>query len=147
MLSSASKYAIRTVLFLAKNSSSKKKFGSKQIAESLDIPYQFIAKLLQKLVKAEIITSVKGPGGGFYTNTNNLKCNLLDVITLFEKHDIFSNCFLGLPVCDDENPCPVHDIVSVFKEELLERFENRTIKTIAAEMDRDGTYITLKNII
>ncbi len=147
MLSNASKYAIRTVLFLAKNSSLKKKFGSKQIAESLDIPYRFIAKLLQKLVKADIITSVKGPGGGYYTNQNNLNHNLLDVLTLFEKHDIFSDCFLGLPVCGDENPCPVHDIVSVFKMELLERFENRSIKTIAAEMDRDGTLITLKNII
>ena len=147
MLSNASKYAIRTVLFLANNSSKSKKFGAKQIAEKLDVPQQFIAKILQKLVKAKIITSAKGPGGGFYTGKNNLKRNLLDVLNVIEKNDIFSECFLGLPVCGDENPCPVHDIVSVFKEELLERFEKKDIQTIAAEMDRDGTLVTLKNII
>ena len=147
MLSNASKYAIRTVLFLAKNSSKSKKFGAKHIAETLDVPQQFIAKILQKLVKAKIITSAKGPGGGFYTDKNNLKRNLLDVLKVVEKNDIFSECFLGLPVCDDENPCPVHDIVSVFKEALLERFAKKDIKTLAAEMDRDGTLITLKDII
>ena len=147
MLSNASKYAIRTVLFLAKNSSQRKKFGSKHIAESLDIPQQFIAKILQKLVKADIISSSKGPGGGFFTTQNNLNRNILDVINVFEKNDIFSECFLGLPVCDDENPCPVHDIVSVFKDALLERFGNKNIKTIADEMERNGTLITLKNII
>ena len=147
MLSNASKYAIRTVLFLAKNSSPTKKFGSKHIAQSLDVPQQFIAKILQKLVKAKIISSAKGPGGGFYTTKGNLKRNMLDVLKVIEKNDIFSECFLGLPVCGDENPCPVHDIVSVFKEALLERFGNKNIKTIAAEMERDGTLITLKDII
>ncbi len=147
MLSNASKYAIRTVLFLAKNSSPKKKFGSKEIAESLDIPQQFIAKILQKLAKAKIISSAKGPGGGFYTTKNNLKRNILDILKVFEKNDIFSECFLGLPVCDDKNPCPVHDIVSVFKNALLERFEDKDIKTIADEMEQNGTLITLKNII
>jgi len=147
MLSNASKYAIRTVLFLANNSSKSKKFGAKHIAEKLDVPQQFIAKILQKLVKAKIITSAKGPGGGFYTGKNNLKRNLLDVLNVIEKNDIFSECFLGLPVCGDENPCPVHDIVSVFKKELLVRFEKKDIQTIAAEMDRDGTLVTLKNII
>ncbi len=147
MLSNASKYAIRTVLFLAKNSSPKKKFGARHIADSLEVPQQFIAKILQKLVKADIISSAKGPGGGFYTNNKNLKRNLLDVLSVIEKNDIFSECFLGLPVCGDENPCPVHDIVSVFKAALLERFQNKSIKTIAGEMERDGTLITLKNII
>ncbi len=147
MLSNASKYAIRAVLFLAENSSVNRKFGSKQIAESLDVPQYFIAKILQKLVKAKIVTSEKGPSGGFYTGNTNLKKNVLDILSVIEKNDIFSECFLGLPVCGDENPCPVHDIVSKFKEALLEKFENQDIKSLSEEIKRDGTLITLKNII
>ena len=73
MLSNASKYATRAVLYLAGNSSYKNKIGSKQLADALEISQSFIAKILQKLVKANIITSGKGPGGGFYTSQENLK--------------------------------------------------------------------------
>lgn len=147
MLSNASKYAIRAVLFLADSSSKEKKFGSKKIAESIDVPHYFIAKILQKLVKAGIISSEKGPRGGFFTTDDNLKKNVLDILNVIEKEDIFSQCFLGLPVCGDENPCPVHDIVSVFKDALLEKFGNQNIKSLSEEIDREGTLITLKNVI
>jgi len=49
MLSNASKYAIRSVLFLAENSTENKKFGAKAIANELEIPLSFIAKILQNL--------------------------------------------------------------------------------------------------
>ncbi len=147
MLSNASKYAIRAVLFLAENSSSKNKFGSKQISAALDVPQHFIAKILQKLVKSGIISSGKGPGGGFYTTPENLKKNVLDILKVIEKGDIFDECFLGLPVCGDENPCPVHDIVSKFKDALLVKFGNQDIKSFSDEVKREGTLITLKNVL
>ena len=53
MLSNASQYAIRAVLFLANNSSATKKFSAKAIAEELEIPLHFIAKLLQQLAKGK----------------------------------------------------------------------------------------------
>ncbi len=144
MLSNASKYAIRAVLFLAESSSVNKKYGSKKIAETLEVPQPFIAKILQKLSKAGIISSGKGPGGGFYTSEENLEKNVMDILNVIEKRDIFSECFLGLPVCGDENPCPVHDIVSVFKDALLERFQNQSLKTFSEQIGRDGTLLTLK---
>ena len=66
MLSNSSKYAIRAVLYLANNSSVEKKLGSKKIAEEIDIPAPFLAKIFQVLSKANIISSTKGPNGGFY---------------------------------------------------------------------------------
>ena len=146
MLSNASKYAIRSVLFLAENSSDKKKFGAKEIASELEIPLSFIAKILQKLAKEQVISSTKGPGGGFFTSKKNLKNNICKILNVIENEDIFEGCFLGLPRCSDENPCPIHHIVAPFKEALLNKFENQTIEDFALEVKRNGSFLSLKGI-
>ncbi len=146
MLSNASKYAIRAVLYLAENSSRNNKFGAKFIAEELEIPRPFIAKLLQKLAKNKVISSIKGPNGGFYTSSENLKKNICDILEIIENEDIFDGCFLGLPQCSDENPCPVHFIVLPFKEALLKKFKEQTIKDFADEVKKTGAYLSLKGI-
>ncbi len=146
MLSNASKYAIRAVLYLAENSSEKKRFGAKFIADELEIPQPFIAKLLQQLVKAKLISSMKGPKGGFYTTPENLQNNICSILHEIESEDIFDGCFLGLPQCRDENPCPVHFIVLPFKNALLEKFKNQSIKDFAMEVKQNGTFLSLKGI-
>ncbi len=146
MLSNASKYAIRAVLYLAENSSEKKRFGAKFIADELEIPRPFIAKLLQQLVKAGLISSIKGPKGGFYTTEENLQNNVCSILNEIESEKIFEGCFLGLPQCSDENPCPVHFIVVPFKEALLEKFQKQSIKDFAEEVKKNGAYLSLKGI-
>jgi len=146
MLSNASKYAIRSVLFLAENSSKTSKYGAKEIASELEIPLSFIAKILQKLAKSKVISSTKGPGGGFYTSKSNLKNNICTILNVIENENIFEGCFLGLPRCSDENPCPIHHIVAPFKEALLDKFENQSIADFAAEIKRNGSYLSLKGV-
>lgn len=146
MLTNASKYAIRAVLYLAENSSVKSKFGAKQIANDLEIPLFFIAKLLQQLVKAKVISSTKGPKGGFYTSDKDLSNNVCAILEVIEKDKILEGCFLGLSKCDDKNPCPIHHIVSPFKEAILWKFEKQSIGELAEEIKKDGSYISLKDI-
>jgi len=144
MLSNASKYAIRSVLFLAENSSKKNKYSAKQIAEELEVPLHFIAKLLQQLAKVPIISSTKGPRGGFYTTDKDLKNNVCSILNEIESGDVFEPCFMGLPQCGDENPCPVHHIVAPFKAALLKKFKDQTIAEFATEIKEGGTFISLK---
>jgi len=146
MLSNASKYAIRSILFLADKSSKDKKFGAKEIAHELEIPLSFVAKILQKMAKAGVISSSKGPGGGFYTSPENLNNNILKILSLTEQTDIFEGCFLGLPRCSDENPCPIHHIVAPFKETLYTKFQNQSLRDFAIEIKQNGSYLSLKGI-
>lgn len=142
MLTNASKYAIRSVLFLAQNSSIDKKYGVKNIAEELDIPQHFIAKLLQPLVKKGIVSSLKGPNGGFYFTPKNGNNKICDVIEVIEGKNIFDSCFLGLPKCGDSNPCPVHHIVSPFKSELSKKF-NMSLNEFKEDMNNLGTILSI----
>ena len=142
MLTNASKYAIRSVLYLAQNSSIDKKYSAKSIAEELDIPLHFIAKLLQPLVKKGIISSLKGPNGGFYFTSKNGKFKVCDIIEVIEGKSIFDSCFLGLPKCGDANPCPVHHVVAPFKKDLLKKF-NMTLNEFKEDMDNLGTVLSI----
>lgn len=146
MLTNASKYAIRAVLFLAEKSSIDKKYGAKKIADDLEIPLHFIAKILQQLAKAKIISSSKGPKGGFYTTDKDLSNNVCAILTAIENDKAFEGCFLGLSRCDDENPCPIHHIVSPFKEAIMEKFEKQSIAELSEEIKVDGSYLSLKGI-
>ena len=56
---------------LAAESSQEKKWTIKQISDHLSIPQHFLGKILQELVPRNIISSMKGPTGGFYMNEQN----------------------------------------------------------------------------
>ena len=147
MLTNASKYAIRAVLYLTENANTKRKLSSNDIAKGLDLSESFIAKLLQTLAKKNVISSHKGPKGGFYMSNTNLQNNINDIIWAIEERDIFEGCFLGLPRCSDDNPCPIHHIVAPFKEELYKKFNDITIHEFSKEIQKNGTFLTIKNIL
>ncbi len=66
MLSNACKYDIRSMLYLVLHTDETKKIGVKKIAEDLDTPQPFLAKLLQQLTRSRLVSSTKGPNGGFF---------------------------------------------------------------------------------
>ena len=146
MLSNACKYAIRSVLYLAINSDGSIKIGVKKIAEDLETPQPFLAKLLQQLTRSGIISSSKGPTGGFYLSNENKENTVWDVIKSIDNTHKFDNCFLGLAKCDDENPCPVHFIVAPFKQSLLNNFRDKTIAQYSEEIKNTRQVISLKNL-
>jgi len=143
MLTNACKYTIRAVIYLALNSDANKKLGAKLIARELDVPQAFLAKLLLKLSTEQLITSAKGPGGGFFLSKANLANTLWDIIIAIDDEQKLNDCFLGLVKCNSDNPCPVHYIAAPFKEQLLNDFKKKTISTMAGEMIQNGTVITL----
>jgi len=142
MITNASKYAIRAVVYLAENASIDNKLGAKEIAENVDLPQYFIAKILQQLAKGGIINSVKGPQGGFYLNEEKLQHTMLDVIQFVDEEDPFVGCFIGLKQCSDEKPCPVHHVVSPFKQEILAEL-GKTIAVFTQDVKDKGTYLSL----
>ncbi len=145
MLTSACKNAIRSVLFLAMFSNDTKKIGVKEIAVTLEIPQPFLAKLLQQLVKNNLVSSTKGPYGGFFLDKNNIKKSVWDIVICIDSPKKFDQCFLGLAKCDDENPCPVHFTVSPFKKKLMTDFKEKTIIQFAHEIKKSGKVISLKD--
>lgn len=138
MFSKTCKYALRAVLYLAAHHGSEKKLGVKDIAEDLDVPGPFLAKLLQQLARAQLISSTKGPHGGFYMSDKNMASNLRQVVECIDGPEVFSSCILGLPTCSSANPCPLHEKAFIYRNSLLDLVERQTIQQMADRIDEAG---------
>ncbi len=145
MLSKPSKYGIRAVLYLASTAPIAKNIGTKEIAATLNIPAPFLAKTLQQLSKKKIISSIKGPNGGFFMTKNNLEKSIFDIIYCIDGQYKFEECFLGYPECNEIKPCVVHDVYSPLKKQLLQRLKTKTILEMSKE--NPDTFHSLENLI
>lgn len=144
MLSNACQYAIRSIFYLEMCSDKKHKIGVKTISEELEVPQPFLAKLLQLLNKNKLVTSTKGPYGGFYLSETNKQKTVWDIVLVIDGNEKFNQCFLGLAKCGDDNPCPVHFTVMAFKQKLFKDFKEKTIAEFVEEIQDKGRYISLK---
>lgn len=134
MFSQASKYAIKSVIYVWTKSLEDKKVGAKEIGAEIDAPEAFTAKILQSLVKAKIISSNKGPNGGFFTDESHNKVTLKDIVTTIDGHQLFSGCSLGLSKCSDKNPCPLHFEIVKVRKEIENMLTSKSIKLLAVEV-------------
>ena len=142
MLSQKCKYAIRAVLYLSAESSTHKGLkGGKEVSNALLIPLPFTSKILQELSRENIISSVKGPGGGFYLSPENLRLTLIKIVEAMGDASYFSSCGLGLVECSEEHPCPIHDTFKVSRNNLLDLFNNKTIGELGVEVKHSGLFL------
>ena len=116
--SKTTEYALRAVLYIASQSQKGVRVGVKEIAENINSPEHFLAKILQKLSRHAVILTIKGPNGGFYLTQNELNKPISDVIVALEGDQLFTGCGMGLSYCSDENPCPLHDDFKMVRNQL-----------------------------
>ena len=136
MFSKSCKYGIRAVLYLAVHSTNEKRLGVTEIASELDVPKHFLAKILQQLAKENLISSTKGPTGGFFLNAKNRKSKLKEVVEILDGPELFTHCILGLKECSSEKPCPLHFQAFGMREVLNYELKFQTIEEVAAKIDR-----------
>ncbi len=135
MLSSSCRYAIRAVIYLASQPGEKGKTGIKKISQDLHLPTPFLAKILQQLAKQRILSSVKGPHGGFSLNKDPRAITLFDIIRTIDGDGIFTNCVIHNETCasvdKSRKECPIHDDYSAIRKLLIDLFRKRTIYDLA----------------
>lgn len=141
MLSSASKYAINAVLYLAVESHEGKKVGAKEIATAIDVPVPFLAKLLQDLARKNVISSSKGPRGGFYLTKKNKEQKLLVIVEQIDGLSKFEECALGLKDCSNEKPCPIHFSIQPLRQSMLNELSSNSIASFAEKVRQGTTFL------
>lgn len=94
MFSQTAEYALRATVFLAQNS--KQAFTTQQISEGTKVPAPYLSKVLQSLVRADIVLSQRGIGGGFVLSKKAGEISVLDVINAVDPIQRIKACPLGL---------------------------------------------------
>lgn len=142
MFSKSCEYGIRAILLIAKKSQVEERVSLKEIAESTNSPVAFTAKILQTLVKANLVNSIKGPNGGFEIEKANLsKINLKQIVQAIDGNGLFEGCALGLSMCNDAKPCPVHTEFTLIREQLNHTLESSNLLNIAEELNLGRTVL------
>ena len=141
MFSKACEYAIRATVYLAQKTSEAEKLGVEAIAEGIDAPKAFVAKILQQLNREAVIRSVKGPNGGFFLSDALKDQPVWNVLVAFSEEERVTNCVMGLHLCNDKKPCPLHLQYKDIKHQLVQMFKEKKIKEMAESMKHTKLFI------
>ncbi len=133
MLSNTSKYAIRATIYLALYSSAEKKVGIKEISSTLEIPMPFLGKILQILAKQNILSSNKGPHGGFCLKKPAMDISIMEIIEIIDGTDSFDVCVIRTSKCNHDVPCSLHYKIYPLRSEMKNVYMTETIADLASE--------------
>lgn len=130
-------YGLQAVLFMAANDNNCV-CPAEEISKKLNIPKEFISKILQSLTESGIIESKKGKSGGFKLAKHPSKIKLIDIVDAIDGLDSFNSCVLGFPQCSPDKPCPVHHqwgelrtkACEMLNSETIDKFKEKTLKKI-----------------
>lgn len=137
MFSKATEYALRATIYIAQKSTEKKKLGIEEISIAIDSPQSFTAKILQSLTREKIVSSARGPNGGFFISEKAKKLPARSILKAMGEDDVLEKCVLGLKLCSEIQPCPMHSQYKTIKKQLIKLFVTKTIKQLAADI-KDG---------
>ncbi len=144
MFSKTCEYAIRATIYIANKSKEGTNVGLKDIAKNIDSPVAFTAKILQKLVKDDLISSIKGPNGGFSLSMEQQEdVYLVDVVRCIDGSQTYDGCGLGLSQCSEEKPCPIHYQFKEVRKKLKHMLENTNIVILLEKLERGKTFLRL----
>ena len=139
MLSNSCRYGIRAMVYLASQPLSGGKTGIKKISSDLGLPTPFLAKILQQLAKQKILSSSKGPHGGFSLLKDPRKIALIDIVNSIDGRDVFTNCVMHNGSCEgvekDKKHCPLHEDYEKTRTELIKLFSVKTIHDLVVRAD------------
>lgn len=107
MLSQTAEYALRAVLFLARDTR-RRPVTADAIAGALAAPSNYMAKTLNVLAKAGIVAGMRGPTGGFVLVRDPSTLTLEEVVGTFGEPSSHPMCVLGGRRCNAAYPCEGH---------------------------------------
>ena len=142
MFSKACEYALRAALYISVKSVKGSRLGIPEIAKEIDAPVAFTAKILQTLSRDGIISSIKGPNGGFFIDPKSKPVSLAIIVKAIDGNDdVLHTCSLGLKECSDKYPCPIHDEVKIYKAHLRKVIGETTIQSLVDELATGKTFL------
>lgn len=138
LLSKSCEYAVRAVVFVGLKSKTGHRAGIPEISDGIGSPPAFTAKILQTLVRGGVLSSAKGPAGGFYI-TDAASLYLIDVIRAIDGNDMFVSCVLGLDKCSAAQPCPMHGQLQPLRDQLQKEFSRKPVSDLVTDLEK-GLY-------
>jgi Rrf2 family protein len=141
MLSKTCKTAIKAVIYLCSKFDSEENAGIKEIAEFINASEHTVGKILQTLVKQNVINSLKGPSGGFYISKEQQKQPIINIVEAIDGKEMFTSCGLGLSKCSAAHPCPIHNDYKKVRDMMEKLFREKNVVTLCKPVSNGLAYL------
>jgi Rrf2 family protein len=126
-ISEAASLALHAVAYLADRTGEK--LSNKDIAAAIRVSEAHLSKVMQRLNKAGIVTSNRGPKGGFTLAKDPGETRLLDVYEAIEGPLPNGYCLAGSPVCAGDK-CILGDLLRNLNNEVRDYLENTRLSDL-----------------
>lgn len=126
MLSQTAEYALRAMFLLA--SHPEQWITAKDLAEQAQVPVNYLAKVLQQLVKEGLVHGQRGKNGGFRLTFPPEEVNLFMIINCIDplKTKMFTSCPLKKPL-HEHHLCPLHHKLNEALAHIEHAFKSCTL--------------------
>ncbi|MBE2290682.1 MAG: Rrf2 family transcriptional regulator [Chitinophagaceae bacterium] len=141
MISNTCKTAIRAVIYLASKRPASEKVGIVEIAKQIDVSEHTLGKILQALVRHNVINSTKGPSGGFYLTEDQTDQPIMNIVEAVDGKMAFKECGLGLSKCSENHPCPIHHIYKEGRQIIENLFKENRVKDLCLPVNEKIAYL------
>jgi Rrf2 family transcriptional regulator, nitric oxide-sensitive transcriptional repressor len=129
MISQTAEYALRAVVFLAMGAGTA--FTTQQISRTTKVPAAYLSKVMQSLVRAGLVRSQRGLGGGFILTKPAKKINILEIMNAVDPIQRIQTCPLGLKA-HGSNLCALHKRLDDATAIIERSFADTTIAQLLA---------------
>jgi len=133
LVSQTSEYALRAMAWLA-SAPPNEPVRASDLAEGSEIPLHYLSKILRRLVLADLLVSRKGKYGGFMLARPVTEIRFLDILAAVDAYPTQGRCAFGWGVCDEMNPCAMHESWTDLNEKILAWATNNTLADVQAKV-------------
>lgn len=131
-LTRAADYGVRVMVHLA-NLAANERALLPALANATGAPDSFLSKVLQKLARAKLIHSWRGPLGGFGISTGGRACSMRDVIEAIDGPICLNVCLVSGKSCGRNAWCPAHPVWMEAQEAMLGVLSKALIVDLAGQ--------------
>jgi len=90
-VSRKTRYALRAMLELAAHYK-EGTLSAKSVSQKQDIPFQYLEQIFNRLKRAGLIKTIRGPQGGYTLSRPPSKINVRDVVVPLEDNNVLVEC-------------------------------------------------------
>lgn len=130
MISQTVEYALRATLTIAQHDGQP--CTAQQLSLITQVPSPYLSKLMQRLVRAGLISSRRGLHGGYLLAKDADKLTIWEVLGAVDPFQRIHECPLGIK-SHDSTLCPLHRCLDQAMETVEEMFRKTTIAELLAE--------------
>ena len=129
MLTTKSRYAVMEIVVVAASQTTRP-IKLADISNKQTIPLNYLEQIFLKLKKADIVRSVKGPGGGYFLNIPSESLNIIEIIDAVEENTKMTRCSVDKTCRKNGAKCMTHDLWKGLGNQIRNYFSSISVADV-----------------